>query len=85
MKERTIEEVHNKEYGHNKFAWFIGNAIKQGYQITNIKEYNEKFKFLFNGIPMEFCKSPKANAKWQLEQCKTLYANYKKLEELQNK
>ena len=84
MKERTIEEIHDKYIGHKKFAWFVDNAIKKGYTIEDIKEYNEKFKFLMNGCPLEFIKSPKANAKFQLEQCENLVKHHKELEEIIN-
>ena len=82
MKVRTIEEIHDKYIGHKKFALFVDTAIKDGHTIIEIKEFNEKFKFKFNGIYMEFDKSPKAQWKWQLEQCEKLFDNYKKLEEL---
>ena len=84
MKERTIEEIHDKYVGHKKFAWFVDTAIEKGYTITDIKEYNEKFKFLMNGYPLEFDKSPKVNAKWQLEQCEKLVEYHKELEEIIN-
>ena len=45
MKNRTIEDIHDKEIGHKKFAWFVDTAIEDGHKITQIKEYNEKFKF----------------------------------------
>ena len=41
MKTRTIEEIHDKEIGHKKFAWFVDTAIEDGHKITEIKEYNE--------------------------------------------
>ena len=44
MKNRTIEEIHDKEIGHKKFAWFVDTAIKDGHKITQIKEYNGKIK-----------------------------------------
>ena len=69
MKKRTIEEIHDKEIGHKKFAWFVDTAIDNGYKITDIKEYNEKFKFKMNGWPLEFDKWPNLSAKWQYELC----------------
>ena len=84
MKNRTIEEIHDKEIGHSKFARFLDMAMAKGYNVTNIKEYNEKFKFQFNGYPMEFDKSPKANGKWQFEQCERLYFWSEQLKERQN-
>ena len=82
MKERTIKEIHDRLCGHKKFAWFVDTAIEEGYTITEIKEFNEKFKFLMNGYPLEFDKSPKANSKWQYEQCKTLVEYHKYLKVL---
>ena len=82
MKKRTVEDVHNKYYGHKKFAWFLDTAIEKGHKITNIREFNEKFKFNFNGIPMEFDKMPELSAKWQLEQCELLDSYHKKIEAL---
>ena len=79
MKVRTIEEIHDKEIGHKKFAWFVDNAVEKGYTIEDIKEYNEKYKFKMNGWSVEFDKNPKANAKWQLEQCENLIANAEEL------
>jgi len=69
MKTRTIEDIHDKYYGHKKFAWFVDKAIEDGHTIENIKEYNEKFKFEMDGYKLEFDKLPKLNAKWQLEYC----------------
>jgi len=69
MKKRTIEDIHDKETGHKKFAWFVDEAIERGHKITNIREYNEKFKFDMDGYPLEFDKMPNLSAKWQLELC----------------
>ena len=82
MKNRTIEEIHDKYVGHKKFAWFVDTAIEKGYTITCIKEYNEKFKFEMNGLQLEFDKAPSINAKWQLEMCEMLVAQRDKLKEL---
>ena len=79
MKRRTIEEVHDEEIGHKKFAWFIDTAIKKGYKITNIREYNEKFKFDMNDWPLEFDKTPNLSVKWQLEVCEQLVTYREKL------
>ena len=84
MKTRTIEEIHDKWVGHKKFAWFVDTAIEKGHTITCIREFNEKFKFKFNGIPMEFDKMPELSAKWQLEQCELLWNYHRKLEEMKN-
>ena len=82
MKVRTIEEIHDREIGHNKFARFVDNAIKDGHTITEVKEFYEKFKFKMDNVPMEFDKSPKVNSSKQLEQCYKLLENYHRLEKL---
>lgn len=69
MQKRTIEDIHNKDIGHKKFALFVDMAMEKGYKITEIKEYYEKFKFKMNGWPIEFDKNPKLNFKWQFELC----------------
>ena len=84
MKNRTIEEIHDKYVGHKKFAWFVDTAIEKGYTITCIKEYNEKFKFKMNGYPLEFDKMPSLSVKWQLEQCELLVAYHEKLKEIKH-
>ena len=80
MKIRTIEEIHDKEIGHKKFAWFVDKAIEDGHMVSEIKEYNEKFKFKMDGYPLEFDKTPEINAKWQLDMCYKLVEWHKKLE-----
>lgn len=82
MKERTISEIHDREIGHSKFAWFCDKAKDDGYEIANIREYNEKFKFRMNGIDVEFVKDPKANARFQYEQCVKLINYYEQLEKM---
>ncbi len=84
MKNRTIEEIHDKWVGHKKFAWFVDTAIEDGHKITQIKEYNEKFKFKLDGYPMEFDKMPDISKKWQLDVCYQLLEYHKKLEEYHN-
>lgn len=83
MKTRTIEEIHDKYIGHKKFAWFVDTAIEKGYKITEIKEYNEKFKFKMNGWPLEFDKTPSLSVKWQLDLCEMIVAQNEKLKEMQ--
>lgn len=83
MKNRTIEDIHDKEIGHKKFAWFIDEAMEQGYTITCIKEYYEKFKFKMNGWPLEFDKNPQLSVRWQLDMCIELVKHHEKLKELQ--
>ena len=80
MKNRTIEEIHDKWVGHRKFAWFVDHAIQDNHTITEIKEYNEKYKFLMDNVPMEFDKNPKANANAQLQACYYLLEQRRKLE-----
>ena len=63
MKTRTIEEIHDKYVGHKKFAKFVDLAIKNGHTITNIKEFNEKFKFDMDGEPVEYSKYYKCSTK----------------------
>lgn len=82
MKRRTIEDIHDKDIGHKKFAWFIDTAIEKGYKITDIKEYYEKFKFKMNGWPMEFDKMPQLSVKWQLETCEQLVAMHERIKEM---
>lgn len=69
VKERTLEDIHNKYYGHNKFALFCDQAKKCGYEITQIKEHQAKFKFRMNGYLVEFDKNPKLNYMAQFKMC----------------
>lgn len=80
VKNRTLDEIHDKVIGHSKFAWFCDHALADGYEITQIKEYYQKFKFRMNGYLIEFDKNPKANAKWQYDQSVKLIGYYKYLE-----
>lgn len=84
MKTRTIEEIHDKEIGHKKFAWFVDTAMENGYKITEIKEYNEKFKFKMNGYPMEFDKMPTLSVKWQYQLCCDLIKLHEKVKEFKD-
>lgn len=63
MKVRTIEELHDKKIGHKKFAKIVDILIEKEHSITDIKEYNEKFKFKVDGIDLEYQKDWKASAK----------------------
>ena len=80
MKSRTIREIHDKEIGHKKFATFVDKVVEDGHTVSNIKEYNEKFKFDLDGYPMEFDKNPIVSRWWQLDQCYKLLEYYKILE-----
>lgn len=82
MKKRTIEDIHDRNIGHRKFAWFVDTAIGKGYQITDIKEYYGKYKFRMNGLELEFDKTPTINAKWQLNMCETLVKQNEQLRAL---
>ena len=66
MKNRTIEEIHDKHIGHKQFAKFVDLAIERGHQINEIKEYYEKFKFMIDDYPAEYDKTVKFDAKWYL-------------------
>lgn len=81
MKNRTIEEIHDKEIGHRKFSCFVDSAIQDGHRIEKIREYNEKFKFELDGMPLEFDKNPKVSWRWQLDQCYELLWYRSKLQE----
>lgn len=80
MKTRTIEEIHDKRIGHKKFAMFVDEFINNGYEITEIKEYYEKYKFKLNGYPFEFDKNPIVSVWWQYNQIENLYKQQKELE-----
>ena len=56
MKTRTIEDIHD-DFGNTAFALLLDNAIKYGRTITDIEEYDEKFKFKMDGYPLEFYKT----------------------------
>lgn len=63
MKNRTIEELHDKYVGHKKFAAICDILIERGYQITDVKEYNEQFKFRVNKHLFWYRKEWKSSAK----------------------
>lgn len=63
MKIRTIEELHDSQIGHRKMAKIIDYLTKNGYLITNIKEYNEQFKFTINNCEYQYRKEWKSSAK----------------------
>lgn len=60
MKTRTIEEIHD-DLGNTAFALLLDNAIKYGRTITNIEEYDTKFRFEMDGYQMEFYKNWETN------------------------
>ena len=61
MQLRTIKDLHNKDYGHRKFAKVV-DTLSLTHKITDIKEYNEKFKFKVDDEPYEYQKDWKASA-----------------------
>lgn len=63
MKTRTIEELHDKHYGHRKFAKVCDLLIADGHEISNIKEYYVKFTFELDGYFMTYDKEWKISAK----------------------
>ena len=63
MKKRTLEELHDKEIGHRKFAKVCDLLIEQGHKITEIKEYYEKFDFYVDDMRFEYSKNWKSTAK----------------------
>lgn len=76
MKVRTLNDIHDREIGHTKFAKFVDYAIENGYAITDIKEYQTKYKFNWNGYPLEFDKDPNISVWWQYGRCEKLYKMY---------
>ena len=58
MKRRTIEELHD----HRKFATVCDILTEKHYQINNIREFYEKFKFSINGVELEYSKQWKITA-----------------------
>ena len=79
MKVRTIEELHDKNVGHKKFAKVVDIAIANGHQISEIKEYNEKFNFVMDNNYLEYDKHYKASAKSFVEYCEQIIAQRRKL------
>lgn len=67
MKNRTIEELHDKYVGHKKFAKVCDLLVQQGHNVTNIREYNEKFKFDVDDFWFEYSKDWKASSKEYVE------------------
>lgn len=59
MQKRTIEDIYNKEIGHKKFAIFLTTCKEKNIVVSEIKEYNEKFKFKADGYYFEYQKDTK--------------------------
>ena len=83
MKQRTIEELHDKYIGHRKFAKVVDGLIANSYKITDIKEYNEHFKFKVDGIELHYMKDWKASAQQFIKWVEQTLDFQKQLEELQ--
>lgn len=81
MKQRTIEELHDKYIGHRKFAKVIDLLINSHYQITDIKEYNEQFKFKVNNREFIYRKEWKASAKVYCEYLINIYNSLERVKE----
>lgn len=62
MKHRTIKELHDKYIGHRKFAKVCDTLINNGYEITDIREYNEQFKFKIDGYEQIYNKEWKGTS-----------------------
>ena len=62
MKERTIQELHDPKIGHRKFAK-VCDLLVINHRVTDIKEFNEKFKFKVDGFEFQYDKNWKSSAK----------------------
>lgn len=60
---RTIEDLHDKEVGHRKFAKICDLLVEKGHKVENIVEYYEKFKFDVDGFWFTYQKAWKSSAK----------------------
>ena len=63
MQKRTVEDLHDKNYGHRKMAKIVDLLLAQNYKVTEIKEFNEQFKFRVNGHLFWYRKEWKSSAK----------------------
>ena len=61
-KERTIQELHTKEFGNRKFAKIIDLLIEQGYEVSNIIEFYETYRFDVDGYWFQYQKTWKSTA-----------------------
>ena len=82
MKQRTIEELHDKYIGHKKMASICDILISDGYKITEIKEYNEQFKFKVNDHQFWYRKDWKSSAKEYVKYIINLLEAEKELKKL---
>lgn len=62
MQKRTLEDLHDRDIGHRKFAKVCDLLTQKGYKITNIKEYYEKFTYFVNDTPSSYDKAWKGTA-----------------------
>ena len=62
MKTRTIEELHDPDVGHHKFAAVVDGLVANGHKVTDIKEYNEHFKCLVDDWEIQYRKDWKSTA-----------------------
>ena len=85
MKNRTIEELHDKYVGHKKMAAICDLLIAKGYKVTEIKKYNEQFKFKVNNYPFWYRKEWKSSAKDFVNYLIDLLKIEEQLKELKNK
>lgn len=63
MKTRTIEELHDKDIGHRKMAKIADILLEKNYEVSDIREYNEQFKFKVDGYEFQYLKEWKSSAK----------------------
>jgi hypothetical protein len=82
MKLRTIDELHDSEIGHKRFAKVCDILIARGYDVTCIREYNEHFKFFVGDKEYQYRKDWKASAKRFVEYLENLIAMEKELTKL---
>lgn len=81
MKKRTIEELHDAQIGHKRFAKIVDGLIANGHEVTNIKEYNEQFKFSIDGYEYSYRKEWKSSAKSFVKYLENLIDTKKRLKD----
>ena len=81
IKERTIEDLHDKYIGHKQFAKVVDIIVEKGYEVTDIKESGSTFQFKINGYPFRILKEWKSNKEWA-NFLINHYEQMKRLEEL---
>ena len=78
-KNRTINELHDSKIGHRKFAKICDILVSYGYNVEDIKEYYEKFKFSVDGFECEYQKQWKSSAKAMADYFKNLIETKKQI------